>query len=58
MSNKKTNARIEKWRLMLNTGIEKDLDLLKSRIRKGIPAAMRAMAWPDIVKLREFVNER
>jgi hypothetical protein len=46
MNIKKNNARIEKWRVMIGEGVFRNADLLKSRIRKGIPAAMRQLAWP------------
>jgi hypothetical protein len=32
--------------------------LLSSRIRKGIPQAIRALAWPEIAKLRSFEKEK
>lgn len=38
----------------MKEGVHKDQDLLRSRIRKGIPQAIRALAWPEIVRLREF----
>ena len=44
--NKKTNARIEKWKTMLSTGLFKDSELVQSRVRKGIPQAVRIIAWP------------
>lgn len=56
MSSKKINARIEKWRIMINEGINNDPLLLKSRIRKGIPPAVRAIAWPEIIKLGAFIQ--
>jgi len=46
---------MEKWRLMINDGVYKDPELLKSRIRKGIPSAIRTLAWPEIVKLERFI---
>ena len=46
MSSKKNNARMEKWRQMLADGLWKDRQLLAARIRKGIPPAIRALAWP------------
>ena len=52
MNHKRINARIEKWRTMIKEGLHKDEELLKSRIRKGIPQAIRALAWPEIVSLR------
>lgn len=54
---KKNNARIAKWRIMLTEGLAQDPALLKSRIRKGIPAAIRAIAWPQIIGLERFVEE-
>jgi hypothetical protein len=30
---------------------------VKSRIRKGIPTAVRAIAWPAIVKLKDFIQK-
>ncbi len=50
-STKKNNARIEKWRAMISAGLYQDPVLLKSRVRKGIPAAIRILAWPELVKL-------
>lgn len=50
MSHKKTNARVEKWRTMLSTGLFKD-EKLKSRVRKGVPSSMRMIVWPEILKL-------
>ena len=59
MSNfKRINARIEKWRAMIKEGVHRDPELLKSRIRKGIPQAIRALAWPEIAKLKEFESKR
>jgi hypothetical protein len=43
---KKHNVRIEKWRAMMDSGLFKDKELLKSRIRKGIPMGIRMLAWP------------
>lgn len=43
---KKINARVEKWRTMLSVGLFKDPELLKSRVRKGIPQTIRMIAWP------------
>jgi hypothetical protein len=54
MSSKKNNARMEKWRQMLADGLWKDRQLLAARIRKGIPPAIRALAWPQIVGLDSF----
>lgn len=54
---KKNNARIAKWRIMITEGLAQDPVLLKSRIRKGIPAAIRAIAWPEIISLERFVQE-
>ena len=54
MSLKKTNARIEKWRVMLGEGLLSDEELLKSRTRKGIPAAMRGLVWPQLIDLPAF----
>jgi hypothetical protein len=58
MTSKRINARIEKWRLMIKEGLHKDKELLASRIRKGIPQAIRALAWPEIVGLRAFVRDK
>lgn len=52
---KRHNARVFKWRAMIDSGIYKDQELLKSRIRKGIPAAVRMLAWPRIVRLNQFI---
>lgn len=57
MSTKKINARIEKWRSMIGEGIFSDPLLLRSRIRKGIPPAVRAIAWPEIIKLGAFIQQ-
>jgi hypothetical protein len=40
---------------MIADGILKDTELLKSRIRKGIPSAMRMLAWPAIIQLEQFI---
>lgn len=40
---------------MMQQGIYKDRQLLKARIRKGIPMAIRGLAWPQIVNLRKFI---
>jgi hypothetical protein len=58
MQSKRLNARIEKWRAMMKEGLQKDPELLQSRIRKGIPQAIRALAWPEIVSLENFKKER
>ncbi len=49
---KKHNVRTEKWRIMMEQGVYKDKQLLKLRIRKGIPMGIRMLAWPQIVNLR------
>ena len=56
MNHKRINARIEKWRTMIKEGVHKDEELLKSRIRKGVPQAIRALAWPEIVDMRAFLK--
>lgn len=43
---------------MIKTGINKEPELLKSRIRKGIPQAIRAIAWPEIIGLKQFINQK
>jgi hypothetical protein len=53
---KKNNARIAKWRLMISEGIRKDPVQLRSRVRKGIPPAIRAIAWPQIIQLEKFIQ--
>lgn len=58
MNAKKVNARIEKWREMMKTGIKNDPKLLNSRIRKGIPQAIRAIAWPEIIGLKQFIKQK
>lgn len=58
MTSKRINARIEKWRLMIKEGLQKDAELLASRVRKGIPPAIRALAWPEILGLREFIRDK
>lgn len=57
MSSKKINARIEKWRIMINEGLETDPLIVKSRIRKGIPTAVRPIVWPQIIKLAKFIEK-
>jgi hypothetical protein len=42
---------------MITEGVFSDPLLLKSRIRKGIPPAMRAIAWPEIIKLGVFMQQ-
>ena len=54
MSSKKNNARIEKWRSMIKEGLFADPLLLRSRIRKGVPSAMRHTAWSEIIRLDSF----
>ncbi len=43
---------------MIQKGIYKDKELLKARIRKGIPMAIRSLAWPQIVNLRNFIETK
>jgi hypothetical protein len=43
---------------MIKTGVKEDLKLLKSRIRKGIPQAIRGIAWPEIIGLKQFINQK
>lgn len=43
---------------MIADGILKDTELLKSRIRKGIPSAMRMLAWPAIIQLEQFIQQK
>jgi len=52
---KKINARIMKWREMLNRGLFKDPDLLVKRTRKGIPTSMRIKIWPELVKMSKVM---
>lgn len=58
MNSKRINARIEKWRVMIKEGVHRDKELLQSRIRKGIPPAIRALAWPELVGLAAFQQAR
>lgn len=58
MSNRKANVRIEKWRTMLEQGLYKDPELLRSRIYKGVPTGMRQIVWPEIVPLRKHIEQR
>jgi hypothetical protein len=39
---------------MIKEGLFADPLLLRSRIRKGIPSAMRHIAWPEIIRLDAF----
>lgn len=43
---------------MIEKGIYKDKQLLKARIRKGIPMGIRMLAWPQIVNLRNFIDQK
>jgi hypothetical protein len=43
--------------MMISEGVFGDPLLLKSRIRKGIPTAIRAIAWPEIIKLGSFKQQ-
>lgn len=43
---------------MINKGIYKDKQLLKARIRKGIPMSIRMLAWPQIVNLKNFIESK
>lgn len=43
---------------MIDKGIYKDKQLLKARIRKGIPMAIRMLAWPQIVNLKNFIESK
>lgn len=42
---KKENARVFKWKEMLEEYPEKQHPKIKSRARKGIPDAIRGYAW-------------
>ena len=44
------NARIMKWREMLEKGVHKEKDLLGRRVAKGIPKSIRIMVWPELIK--------
>ena len=43
---KQINARIMKWREMLDQGLHSDRQLLKKRIKKGVPKSLRIKVWP------------
>lgn len=43
---------------MIDKGIYKDKQLLKARIRKGIPMGIRMLAWPQIVNLKNFIESK
>ncbi len=43
---------------MIDKGIYKDKQLLKARIRKGIPMSIRMLAWPQIVNLKNFIESK
>ncbi len=46
---KKENARVCKWKEMLEEYPEKKHPKLKSRARKGIPDAIRGYAWQILI---------
>ena len=47
---KKENARVFKWKEMLEEYPEKKNPKLKTRARKGIPDAMRGYAWQVLIQ--------
>ncbi|CAD8186866.1 unnamed protein product [Paramecium pentaurelia] len=56
---KTLNARVEKWRQMINEFDKQNAQLIKERTRKGIPDGLRILAWPllaDIKKAKEKSN--
>ncbi|CAD8100981.1 unnamed protein product [Paramecium sonneborni] len=60
---KTLNARVEKWRQMINGFEKQNRQLIKERTRKGIPDGLRVLAWPllaDIKKAKEnaSINQR
>jgi hypothetical protein len=46
---KKENARVMKWKEMLEEYPEKKHPKLKTRARKGIPDAIRGYAWQMLI---------
>ncbi|CAD8093548.1 unnamed protein product [Paramecium sonneborni] len=56
---KTLNARVEKWRQMINEFDKQNSQLIKQRTRKGIPDGLRILAWPllaNIKKAKEQTN--
>lgn len=54
---KRINARVMKWREMLDNGLHSDLHLLVRRTRKGIPQCIRIKVWPEIVKVDKLIEK-
>jgi TBC1 domain family member 10 len=54
---KRTNARVMKWREMLEKGVHSDQELLIRRTRKGIPQCIRIKVWPEIAKVERMVSK-
>ena len=57
MDAKQLNARIEKWREMLKNDIFSDTELLKTRLRKGVPPCMRILVWPRLIQMQKLKLE-
>jgi hypothetical protein len=46
-----------KWREMLKKGLHSDKELLVKRTHKGIPPSIRIVVWPEILKIKTFVQK-
>jgi hypothetical protein len=53
---KKENARVCKWKEMLEEYPEKKHPKLKSRARKGIPDAIRGYAWQILIQGTKYLD--
>jgi hypothetical protein len=45
------NARTEKWRELINNPRGSNLQLIKNRVRKGIPSGIRIKVWPLLINI-------
>jgi NAD-specific glutamate dehydrogenase len=53
---KKENARVFKWKEMLDEYPEKKNAKLKTRARKGIPDALRGYAWQVLIQGAKYLD--
>lgn len=53
---KQENARVFKWKEMLEEYPEKNSSKMKSRARKGIPDAIRGYAWQVLIQGQKYLH--
>jgi len=56
---KQNNAREEKWReLLTENSLTRDPNLLKKRLRKGVPQSLRIIVWPMLIRMDKHIQNK